>query len=202
MAEDRGAEAEASWGGARGRAVELSRFASALAGGAQRARLLVNGVAGPLSERQRALAMDILHDLEELYDQAGSATRALSVQTEPFDLGGMCADVVGAFRFVAHRKQLAVTLLGSSGHCICVADPNVVRECLTEAIGAALHAAAPGVRVAVEITRSTDRLAVDVSAPGWNPRLPPAPPAGAGAALSVLRTASGARLVLSVPAAV
>lgn len=202
MAEDRGAEAEASWVGTRGRGADLSRFASSLAGGAQRARLLVNGVAGPLSERQRALAMDILHDLEQLYEQAGSATRAQLVQPEPFDLGAMCADVVGAYRFVAHRKQLAVTLLGSNGHCICVADADVVREALSDAVGAALMAAAPGIRVSVELTRSADRLAVDVSAPGWNPRLPPAPPAGSGAALSVLRTASGARLVLSVPAAV
>lgn len=201
MAEERGVEAEAFWMGARARGGDMSRFASALAGGAQRARLLVNGVAGPLSERQRALAMDILRDLEQLCDEAGSASQSVAVNPEPFDLGALCADVVGAWRFVAHRKQLALTLLGSSGHCICIADSSVVRDTLTESIGTALAAAAPGIRVAVEITRSADRLAVDISAPGWNPRLPAPPPAGSGAALSVLRTASGARLVLSVPAA-
>lgn len=201
MAEDRGAEAEAAWAGTR-RPGDIVRMASTLAGGAQRARLLVNGVAGPLSERQRALAMDLLRDLEELCDAAGAAREAEMVQPETFDLGSMCADVVGSFRFVAHRKQLAITLLGSNGHTTCTADPDVVRQALLDGIGAALQAAAPGTRVSVEIVRSADRLAVDVSAPGWSPRLPPAPPAGSGAALSVLRTASGARLVLSVAAAV
>ncbi len=180
---------------------DLARFGATLAGGAQRARLLVNGVAGPLSERQRALALDLLRDLEQMCDQAGVGASQERIEAETFELGTMAADVIGSFRFVAHRKQLALTLTGASGHTQCVADPVVVREALKDAVGAAVAATPSGARVAVEIARSADRLAVDISAPGWDPRLPPAPPAGAGAALSVLRTASGARLVLSVPAA-
>jgi signal transduction histidine kinase len=125
----------------------------------------------------------------------------MKIEPEVFSLGAVTLDVVGAFRFIAHRKQLALTLTGASGHTDCLADPTIVRSTLTDAIGAAVQAAPSGARVSVEIARSADRLAIDVSAPGWDPRLPPAPPAGSGAALSVLRTASGARLVLSVPAA-
>lgn len=201
MADDRGVEASvSSWPAARP-TLELSRLAATLAGGAQRARLLVNGVAGPLTERQRSLAMDILRDLEQLCEAAGAATANMKIEPEVFSLGQVTLDVVGAFRFIAHRKQLALTLTGANGHTDCLADLGIVRATLTDAINAAVTAAPSGARVSVEIARSADRLAVDVSAPGWDPRLPPAPPAGSGAALSVLRTASGARLVLSVPAA-
>jgi signal transduction histidine kinase len=134
----------------------------------------------------------------------GFAVLSLEVSREPevFSLTALLADVVGAFRFAAHRKQLALTLLGAHGAIDCLADMNVVRSTLVDAIGAAVTAAPAGARVSVEMARSSDRVAVDVGAPGWDPRLPPAPPAGSGVAVSVLRTASGARLVLSVPAAV
>ncbi len=203
MADERGSDSGAAGLFPTGRPAltDLARFAATLAGGAQRARLLVNGVAGPLSERQRALALDLLRDLEQLCDAAGVGGLNQRVEAETFELGTMAADVIGSFRFVAHRKQLALTLTGASGHTQCTADPLVVREAMLEAVGAAVAAAPSGARVSVEIARSADRLAVDISAPGWDPRLPPAPPAGSGAALSVLRTASGARLVLSVPAA-
>lgn len=200
MAEERKTETGAfgRWGNHRGGG-EMTRIASLVAGGAQRARLLVSGVAGPLSDRQKMLAMDLLRDLEQLCDATGNGDA--QVEPQAFDLGAVAGDVVGAFRFVAHRKQLALTLTGASLHAECLADPEVVRTALIEAVGAAVTAAPVGSRVAVEIARSADRLAVDVSAPGWEPQLPPAPPPGSGAALSVLRTASGARLVLSVPAA-
>lgn len=202
MADERGVESAGNdWLSPRTNAIDLSRLAATLSGSAQRARLLVNGVAGPLTDRQRALALDLLRDLEQLCDAAGAASAHLKVEPEAFSLGTLVSDVVGSFRFVAHRKQLALTLTGSQGVTDCLADRNVVRHTLTEAIGAAVTAAPSGSRVAVELARSADRLAIDVSAPGWDPRLPPAPPAGSGAALSVLRTASGARLVLSVPTA-
>ncbi len=191
-----------AWPSVRPNGVELSRLTATLANTAQRARLLVNGVAGPLTDRQRALALDILRDVEQLTDAAGAASAHLRVEPEVFSLTSLVADVVGAFRFAAHRKQLALTLLGAHGGIDCLADMNVVRSTLVDAIGAAVTAAPAGARVSVEMARSSDRVAVDVGAPGWDPRLPPAPPAGSGAAVSVLRTASGARLVLSVPAAV
>lgn len=202
MSDERGSDSSAgTWAATRPAGADLARFAATLAGGAQRARLLLNGVAGPLSDRQRTLAMDLLRDLELLCEAAGVGGTPVKLEAERFELGPMAADVIGSFRFVAHRKQLAVTLTGAGGHSQCLADPGVVRTALVEAIGAAIAAAPSGARVAVEVARSADRLAVDISAPGWDPRLPPAPPAGSGAALSVLRTASGARLVLSVPAA-
>jgi signal transduction histidine kinase len=182
--------------------MELSRLTATLANAAQRARLLVNGVAGPLTDRQRALASDVLRDVEQLCDAAGAASAHLRVEPEVFSLATLVADVVGTFRFVAHRKQLALTLLGAHGVVDCFADTGIVRTILVDAIGAAVTAAPSGARVSVEMARSGDRIAVDIGAPGWDPRLPPAPPAGSGAALSVLRTAGGARLVVSVPAAV
>ncbi len=202
MAEERGAEAGlAGWSMGKASGMELSRLTATLASAAQRARLLVNGVAGPLTERQRALAGDILRDVEQLCDAAGAASARLRVEPEIFSLSSVAADVVSAFRFVAHRKQLALTLLGAHTTSECLADAEVVRTTLVDAIGTAVNAALPGSRVSVEIARSADRLVVDISAPGWDPRLPPAPPAGSGCALSVLRTAGGARLVLSVPSA-
>lgn len=193
-------ELVAGWSGG-GTGLEMSRLNATLANAAQRARLLVNGVAGPLSERQRALASDILRDVEMLCDAAGAASAHLRVEPETFSLASVVADVVGSFRFVAHRKQLALTLLGAHGATECLADLTVVRSALIQAISAAVSATPAGARVSVEVSRSADRLAVDVSAPGWDPRLPPSPPTGSGAAVSVMRTAAGARLVLSVPAA-
>lgn len=188
------------WLSAQRSGVDLVRLSALLAGGAQRARLLVNGVAGPLSERQRLLAMDILRDLERLCDEAQAARASVSAQPERFELAALAKEVLEAFRFMANRKQLILTLGGIKGHSLCLAARGVVRQTLVDALGAALQAASSGGRVLVEIVRSADRLALDISAPGWDPRLPPAPAPGSGAALSVLRTASGARLVLSVPA--
>lgn len=202
-ADDRGSEATAAlFINARPGGLELSRLSSTLSAGAQRARLLVSGVAGPLSDRQRALALDLLRDLEQLCDAAGAAAASLKVEPRPFDLATQLRDVVGSFRFLANRRQLTMTLTGVHQAAECVADPDVVRTTLIDGIGLAVSAAPSGGRVLVELARSADRLAVDISAPGWDPRLPPAPAAGSGAALSVLRTASGARLVLSVPSAI
>lgn len=202
MADDQGIETSTgTFPAPRTRSLELSRLAGTLAAAAQRARLLVNGVAGPLTERQRSLAADVLRDLEQLCESAGAASAGQAVETEAFSLGALALDAVGAFRFIAHRKQLALTLTGASGRTDCLADRTVVREALIESVAAAVAAAPSGARVSVEIARSADRLAIDISAPGWDPPLPPAPPAGSGAAMSVLRTASGSRLVLSVPAA-
>ena len=180
---------------------ELARIVATLAGTSQRTRLLVNGVAGPLTERQRALALDILRDLEILADAAGAAVAAIEVDSKVFALGPLVNDVVGAYRFIAHRKQLALTLIGGRNESECNADPNILRAVLNEAIGHATNACPTGGKVSVEVCRSSDRMAVDISAPGWDPRLPPAPAAGSGLAVSVLRTASGARLVVSMPAA-
>jgi signal transduction histidine kinase len=138
MADERGLEVSAgNWSSTRTGGVELSRLTATLAGGAQRARLLVNGVAGPLSDRQRSLAMDILRDLEQLCEVAGAASAALKVDPEVFSLSALVTEVVGAFRFVAHRKQLALTLLGTTAHADCLADVSIVRSTLTDAIGAA-----------------------------------------------------------------
>ena len=198
MSEDRSVEGTgAAWVPQRP-TIDLPRLSSTLAAGAQRARLLVSGVAGPLSDRQRSLALDLLRDLEQLCDAAGLAARPTRIEPETIELAPLVADVIGSLRFVAHRRHLLVALLGGSLPTHCHADPEVVRATLSDALGAALLAAPGGGRVTVEIARSADRLAVDVSAPGWDPRLPPAPPSGSGIAVSVLRTASGARLVLSV----
>jgi len=182
------------------RAVDSATLQSLLAGGAQRARLLLSGGAGPLNDRQRLLTTDLLRDLERLCEATGAAMGPPG-DPEVFDIGAAAADVVGALRFMAHRKQLALTLTGAGGRCEGVAVHDVVHSALLDIIGAAVAAAPGGSRVAVELARSADRIAVDVSAPGWEPHLPPPPPPGSGVALSVLRTASGARLVLSVPAA-
>lgn len=201
MVDDRVGEAVAAANAAKATGLDTARIAGTLAAAAQRVRLLVNGVAGPLTERQRSLANDLLKDLEQLCDVAGAASANVRIEPEAFSFGTLAADVVGSYRFIAHRKQLALTLAGGIGPTEAVADVGVVRGVLAEAIGAAVSAAPSGSRVSVEIARSADRLAADISAPGWDPRLPPAPPVGSGAAVSVLRTATGARLVLSVPAA-
>lgn len=172
-----------------------------LAAAQQRARLLVNGVAGPLSERQRALALDLLHDLEFIHTHFQGQYTPEPVERSVFVLGEMAKEVVSAYRFVARRKQLAITLLGHNAHTMVNASRAETERNLHQAVKAAVEAAAPGTRVGVEISRSMDRFALDVSTTGWNPRLPPAPPAGSGLAISILRTASGARLVLSAEAA-
>ena len=183
-------------------AFDVMRLSTMLAGGAQRARILVSGGAGPLTDRQRSLALDLLRDLEQLCDAAGLASRPSRIEPETFDLSTLVSDVIGSLRFVAHRKHLALTLIAGAGPSQCHADPEVVRSTLTQALGSALAACPSGARVNVELARSADRIAIDVSGPGWDPRLPPAPPPGSGAAVSVLRTSSGSRLVLSVPARV
>jgi signal transduction histidine kinase len=175
-----------------------ARRAAALAGALQRARLLASGIAGPVTDRQRSLLTELVRDLELLGDAEGSARR---IEVETFALDGAVCDVVGRLRFAAHRKRLTVSFFHGREPSLCVADPSVVRTLLADALGAAVALAPSGGKVFVELARSADRLVCDVSAPGWEPRLPPVPPAGSGAALSVLRGTGGARLVLSVPAA-
>src|SRR5690606_26479228 len=114
--------------------------------------------------------MDILRDLERLCDAAHAAQASMSVEPQKFDLCELAAEVTGAFRFMAHRKQLALTLSGANGHSACFAAREVVRTALIDAVGAAVQAAPSGGRVSIELVRSADRLAVDVSAPGWDPR--------------------------------
>jgi signal transduction histidine kinase len=172
---------------------------AALAGALQRARLLSSGIAGPVSERQRTLLAELVRELEQVTDGDGAGVRRIEVET--FALDGAVSEVVARLRFVAHRKRLTVSFFHGKEPSMCVADPSIVRSLLDDALGSAVALAPSGGKVFVELARSADRLVCDVSAPGWEPRLPPMPPAGSGAALSVLRGTGGARLVLSVPAA-
>jgi len=199
MADDRGVEVSSGSAGGWGRpGGDLSRFCTTLAGGAQRARLLLSGVAGPLTDRQRALTADLLRDLEQLTDVAGLSGLPPRVEPQPFDLAPLVGEVTGSQRFVARRRQLILMLIGHTQPAPAFADPAVVRVALAEALGAAMASAPSGGRLVVELIRAPDRHAVDISATSWEPRLPPAPPSGSGVVLSVLRTAAGARLVLSV----
>ncbi|MFM2153119.1 MAG: hypothetical protein RL199_1554 [Pseudomonadota bacterium] len=172
---------------------------AALTGALQRARLVLSGIAGPLSERQRTLLVELVHELERVTEGEGAGARRIEVET--FALDQAVSEVVARLRFVTHRRRLTVSFFHGREPALCVADAAVVRSLLTDALGAAVALAPSGGKVFVELARSADRLVCDLSAPGWEPRLPPVPPAGSGAALSVLRGTGGARLVLSVPAA-
>lgn len=183
-----------------------SRISNGLAGAAQRARLLVNGTAGLLTERQRVLAMDLLRELEQLCDAIAEAAPP-PVEVSAFEVSALCVEAVNRQRFAANRKQIAVRVLGApcpregTTTMHAEADREVVLQALTEGIGAAIGAAAPEAHLYAEITRAADRVALDVTLAGWNPHLPPPPPKGAQLAISVLRTAQGARLVMSMPMA-
>ena len=174
-------------------------ISTTLASAAQRARLLVNGVAGPLSVRQRALAEDILRDIEHVHERVAAECRPVAPEPETFRLGDLVRDACNTVQFIAHRKRLTLDPMGlAAGDC--VADFGIVQAYLKEALKAAANAAVEGSRIYVEVARCSDRLVVDISAPDWDPRLPPSPAAGSGVACLLLTTASGRRLLISVPA--
>lgn len=54
-----------------GATFDRALFEALLAAGEQRARLLAHGVAGPLTERQRLPAMDVVDDLEQALEVLG-----------------------------------------------------------------------------------------------------------------------------------
>lgn len=177
---------------------KVSEVAAILAGAAQRTRLLVNGVAGNLTDRQRALSMDILKDIEALTDLVENEFIVPKPVLSEFDAGQVCADLIGEMRFAAHARQLAITLLGSNANNRFVyADLEAFKKLFRDGVRGAVSGANSGTRVSVELVRSADRIAIDVSAPGWNPQLPIAVK-DSNISISVLRMASGSRLVLSM----
>jgi hypothetical protein len=180
--------------------LDLTRLASLLADATTRARLVAGGALGPLNERQRAASLELLRCLVHLDGLVARSAVPHRVEARPFDLGRLTVEVAGTLRFLAHRRQVTLSCVGvGSGH-VGRSDPVVVGHHLTEALRAAIAASPVGGRVLVELARTSGRLTLDLSSPGWEPALPAAAPAGSGLASSVLRTAAGSRLVLSMEA--
>ena len=146
-----------------------------------------------------------LHKLAtDVFLALGTALPAFEKPVEApvvFDFIAAVLDVVYRFRFMANRKKLALTHAGALGSHPCLAARFVLHDTLIDIMEAAIDAAPEGSRVAVEVSRTADRIAADISVPGWEPRLPPPPPSGSNLCLSILRTASGARLVVTAPLA-
>lgn len=168
---------------------------------AQRLKLLNNGVAGPLTDRQRTLSKDIESSVLELLQKAKDQVGEISNELSTFDLGRLVLDIAQRYSFLANARQISISVTGAhSGVCVRAVKP-VSERVIANSLDNAVRMAPSGGRVLVELCRSAERMAIDISAAGWSPVMPPSPSDGSGAALSCLRTASGARLVISFPVA-
>ncbi len=202
MLDDRGPESrsKATDGGLRPAPLDLLRLSGLVGDASHRVRALASGSLGALNERQKAAMIELLRLIVHVEELTSRSALPHRIEPEPFDLGTLAADVAGSLRFVAHRRHVTVVVSGQGLPAGCRADPAVARHLLAEALASAIALTPSGSRVHVDLARSGDRLTLDLSAPGWEPALPPAPPHGCGVASSVLRTAAGSRLVFSVPA--
>ena len=200
MLDDRGSEPRTTAvdGLPRPAPLDLLRLSGLVADASHRVRTLAAGSLGTLNERQKAATVELLRLIVHIEELTSKSALPHRIEQQQFDLGALAADVAGSLRFVAHRRHVAVVLTGQNTATACRADPAVLRHLLAEALASAIGLTPGGSRVHLDLARSGDRLTLDLSAPGWEPSLPPAPPHGCGLASSVLRTAAGSRLVLSV----
>lgn len=171
----------------------------------QKLRFLIAGATGQLTKQQIPLAKDILKDVEALKSAIGKrkASELASVSSSRFDLSESVKFVVSRIRFRAKARGVSVITLGGSSSLWVCANQEIFEGMLLDALTKAIDATAPKSQVHIELTRSADRLAVDVLARDWKPAVRDmfAPiPKGASLAASILRTATGSRFVISMPA--
>ena len=116
-------------------------------------------------ERLTKLSTDLL-DLSKL------DADALTLQSEPIDLGGLAAEVAAEFAAALERHDSSVELEGGAGEPLAQADRARTAQILRILIDNALKHTAPGTEIAISTTSSTSeaRLTVTDDGPGIDPR--------------------------------
>jgi hypothetical protein len=124
---------------------------------------------------------------------------ALTLDPAPIDLRELAEDVRSRMWFAIRRRKQCITI---TGNATALADYSAALACLTEIVWQASCAAMDGAHVRIEIADVAGRCAVDVVAAGWDPQMPQIPPVTSpGCFASILRTASGARVIVTMPRA-
>ena len=156
------------------------------------ARRLLSGEEGQLAPRPRAAVVGLV----ALLDVRAPGDRPVETNDE-FDLAELARDLALEQRFAARARRLVLEVRGGAAPVRC--DPKAARGTLGASLAAAMRGAPEGARVLVEIRRQGRQVEAELSAPGWEPGAAPA--AAQSTACRLLRTASGARLLITLPAA-
>jgi hypothetical protein len=128
------------------------------------------------------------------------AENHVSVQPEVFSLSDLVKEIEEKYRFKAHGQKLALAVLGASEEHNGLADFDALSLILDEAVAAAIANASANSLISVELVSYFGQIRIEISAPGWNPKLPSAIPDGSGIAATIKNnySSSGSRLVLAV----
>lgn len=134
------------------------------------AQLILEKVAGPITEKQAKLlviigkdAKRLLRLVNDLLELSRMRAGMLTLQMEPWDLGGLAREAVESLNLMAIRKGLQLKLEMEHVPDPFLIDGNRIYQVLTNLISNALKFTAPGGKVSVSIRdRSMDEMQVSV----------------------------------------
>lgn len=138
------------------------------------ARLILEKVAGPVTEKQAKLLVIIEKDakrqlrlINDLLELSRMRAGMLTLQMEPWDLEGLAKEAVESLNLMAVRKGLQLKLEMEHVPEPFLIDGNRIYQVLTNLISNALKFTSPGGKVTVSIReRSTDEMQVSVTDTG------------------------------------
>ncbi len=134
------------------------------------AHLILEKVAGPVTEKQAKLlviigkdAKRLLRLVNDLLELSRMRAGMLTLQMEPWDLGGLAREAVESLNLMAIRKGLQLKLEMEHVPDPFLIDGNRIYQVLTNLISNALKFTSPGGKVSVSIQdRSMDEMQVSV----------------------------------------
>lgn len=177
---------------------ELSKLRLALVSAVMGVRRLVDTRTGPLNYTQKLLLDGIMRDHRMLEEAFQAELSPRTPEPEAFDLALLVADLAQAFTFVARRKQIEIRLLTKGIAYDAYADREMARAALIEGVGAAVMGSTIREPVSIKLSRAPDRFTVTITASSWNPKLPPAPLPGSGVTMSLIKSAEGTSMVITI----
>jgi hypothetical protein len=162
----------------------------------QRHQLFINGLAGEITGPQKDFIAQTQNFVKEIASIAGVDPQVLATRCSLSDL---VKETISSYRFLAHSKHVVISFDPPQSGMQSMLDINLAGLLLNTAVQAAITGAQEGSKVQVSMSHSPSHLSVNFSAPGWDPKLLPAPPFGSQLSVSVVRSSTGARLIVSTP---
>lgn len=145
----------------------------------QYATILLDGIVGPLNERQQEAAAAVVRNSEQLgamvkdlVDSARTQSGKVAVSPRPVDLGDLVDEAVSSFRPAADGKGIKLAAQVAPGQPPALADPPRVGQVLANLIGNAVKFTPRGGFVRVSLAEAEEPLflavAVVDSGPGMD----------------------------------
>jgi signal transduction histidine kinase len=135
--------------------------------------LLLEGVTGPLTEKQQRHINHILsggrHLLElinDILDLSKVEAGKLNIETTLVNLPGLISDVMAVTEPLAHRKGVSLHTDGEPGLPSVSADPLRIKPVLLNIVSHAIKVTPQGGRVMIRLWQDGDAVAVSVSDTG------------------------------------